>query len=94
METSSSPDQVCATFAAGDGQITIKMLGTENILIEGSAAALEFLGKLLHAQATFSSNCGFQISPTGAGNALFSESSSLGIYIHRLPCMSSGHRER
>src|SRR5471032_3385800 len=80
METSPSPDQVCGSFAEGGGQITIKMLDTENILIEGSATALEFLGRLLQAQAAFPKDCGFQISPIGAGNALFSPSSSLGIY--------------
>jgi hypothetical protein len=93
MEKSPSPDHVCASFAEGGGQITIKMLDTENILIEGSATALEFLGRLLQAQAAFPKDCGFQISPIGAGNALFSPSSSLGIYIHRLPCEHRGHLE-
>src|SRR5450631_783062 len=93
METSPSPDQVFASFAEGGGFIFIDTATTENILIEGSATALEFLGKLLQAQAAFPKDCGFQISPVGAGNALFSQSSTLGIYIHRLPCKQRGHLE-
>lgn len=42
------------------------------VLIESSAEALEFLGNPLIAQARFANDCGFQISPNGAGSALFS----------------------
>jgi hypothetical protein len=92
MDKSASPDEVCAKFADTGAKITIKMMDDEHILIEGSAEALEFVGRLLQAQAAFSNDCGFHISPTGPGNALFSESSALGIYIHRLPCMeANGH---
>jgi hypothetical protein len=87
MNTPLSPDEVCEKFADSGTKLTIKLLGDEHILIEGSAMALEFVARLFQAQATFSKDCGFSISPTGAGNALFSKSSTFGIYIHRLPCM-------
>jgi hypothetical protein len=90
VDKSPSPDDVCELFAESGSKITIRMLNQGDVLIEGSAAALESLGQLIQAQARFSGDCGFQISPSGAGSALFSPMSSLGIYIHRLPC-TNGH---
>jgi hypothetical protein len=81
-----SPDSVCASFADCADKITIRTLEEGEVLIEGSAAALEFLGSLLVAQAHYRQDCGFHISPSGAGSALFSPSSTLGVYIHRKPC--------
>ena len=57
------------------------------IEIEGDAFSLRFLGRLILAQAEFPLDCGYGISPRGAGNILFSAQAELGIYIHRLPCM-------
>jgi len=82
----SSPDSVCESFADLAETITIRALEEGEVLVEGSAAALEFLGNLLLAQARYRNDCGFHISPAGAGSALFSPSSTLGIYIHRVPC--------
>ena len=80
-----SPDAVCAVFSDQQGKITLRMLEDDTVLIEGDGKALEFLGHLLLAQAQFSKDCGFQISPGGAGNALFSPQSTHGLYIHRAP---------
>lgn len=82
-----SVDELCEKYSRKETKLTVKFLDGERdmILIEGKASALEFLGKLLIAQAT-ASDCGFQIAPNSAGKALFSPDSTLGIYIHRIPC--------
>jgi hypothetical protein len=84
---SATPDSLCAAYASKKIKITIRALGEEEdmILIEGKREGLEFLGKLLLAQASFE-DCGFQLSPSSAGKALFSKESTKGIYIHCLPC--------
>ncbi|QBB71512.1 hypothetical protein ELE36_14750 [Pseudolysobacter antarcticus] len=86
MNSPESPDAICAGFAEASQKLTFRALEEGTVLIEGSAAALEFLGTLLIAQARFDKDCGFQLSPTGAGNAVFSDESNLGFYIHRTPC--------
>lgn len=78
-----SPDNVCANAATKGIKITtIKKDGF--VLIEGSKEALLFLSQLIEAQANFVSDDGFHISPQGAGNALFSDASDVGLYINRV----------
>jgi len=86
MNNLSIPDALCASFAERPDKITLRAAADGTVLVEGSASALEFLGNLLIAQAQTQTDCGFQLSPSGAGSALFSSSSNLGIYIHRTPC--------
>jgi hypothetical protein len=83
-----SVDEVCETYARRKAKITVSILDDENdmILIEGNADALEFLGNLFLAQAR-ANDCGFQIAPNSAGKALFTPDSTLGLYIHRIPCI-------
>ena len=81
-----SPDELCASFADSPDKITLRTLEDNTVLIEGSTAALQFLGSLLLAQAQSKTGCGFQLSPSGAGSSLFSTLSNLGVYIHRTPC--------
>lgn len=87
-----SVDELCEQYSRKKTKLTVKFLDGEKdiILFEGDAYALEFLGKLLIAQAT-ASDCGFEIAPNSAGRALFSTDSTVGIYIHRIPCE---HKER
>jgi hypothetical protein len=92
-----SPDNVCSVYSKKRVDLVLRLLEAEHgepnvvpeVLIEGSPRALEFLGKLLIAQARFT-DCGSFISPTGPGNFFFSRKSKLGIYIHRLPCNEQG----
>ena len=84
-----TPDEVCERYATQDIKLTCRMLEDDHILIEGSHEALEFLGNLLLAQARFDQDCGIELSPNGAGSALFDRNSEKGIYIHRLPCEHS-----
>lgn len=85
-----SPDQICDEYSKEKVKVTINQLDADYILIEGNADALKFLGKLILAQAHFKGDCGFHISPNGAGSTLFSDKSTIGIYIHRQPC---SHKE-
>jgi hypothetical protein len=78
------PDEICEEFANKGTQVTLKMLEDDVVLFEGTANALEFLGKLFLSVAADQNDTGFQISPSGPGSLLFSEKSKLGIYIHRL----------
>ncbi len=87
MSKIDSPDSLCEKYANRNVKVSCKMLDDNTILLEGEREALEFLGNLLLAQARFELDCGFQIGPHGAGCALFTEESNMGIYIHRLPCI-------
>ena len=91
-----SPDKLCAYCADKGIKVTVqKMEGDDNcILIEGDAEALAFLGHLLISQSGFQKDCGFQLSPKGAGWALFNRKSDTGIYIHRLPCLEKESRNK
>ena len=61
--------------------------GTPVLLIEGDSRSLTFLAEVILAQASFSEvDCGFEISPGGPGSAFFHPRSTIGLYIHSLPC--------
>lgn len=66
-------------------QLSIRQLDDETVLIEADRNSLEFLSRLLHAQAQ-SDDCGLQFGPSGPGSAWFKDSATLGLYVHRLPC--------
>jgi len=71
-------------------KLTIRKSDKSTVLIEGSATALEFLGQYLIAHAHAEEyDCGVQLSPKGPGNRWFSKASTLGLYLHRLPCRES-----
>ncbi len=80
------PDDVCAVYTATGVRLRTADLGEGIVLIEGDADALQFLGKLLLAQAKYRPDCGFFISPKGPGHRFFERRSRYGFYIHRLPC--------
>ena len=87
------PDDVLDEFPEGRIVLTTRTIpplsagDVPMIEIEGDAEALRFLGRLILAQADFPLDCGYGISPRGAGRIVFSANAELGIYIHRLPCM-------
>jgi hypothetical protein len=61
----------------------------DTILIEGDRTALKFLGELLLAYA-LSNEHGIQFPRKGAGRARFTKYSTLGFYLHKVPC-TEGH---
>ena len=87
------PDDVSDIFPEGAIKLTTRLLPAISkndvpvVEIEGDALSLEYLAKLISAQAAFPLDCGYGIAPRGAGNVFFKKGSTIGIYIHRLPCM-------
>jgi hypothetical protein len=72
-------------------KVTMAKLDRDTILVEGDAAALEFLGQfiLAHSRAD-RDDCHSGLHPKGAGNAWSTKESTLGFYLHKLPC-DAGH---
>jgi len=73
----------------GDAKLTLRLLvpeepyeGRGSILIEGAPQSLRFLADLLYLHAEKGTGASIQIHPNGAGNAHFSNTSNLGIYIN------------
>jgi hypothetical protein len=95
MKKRRGPDAVCARFAQKRA-LKVALLPTDEeggdfVLFEGTKTAYQFLGRLFLAHAK-AQDCGFQISPKGAGSALFKNGSTFGLYLHRLPCNAKRHR--
>ncbi len=88
------PDDISDQFPDGAIKLYTKLLPpTEDgdaarIWIEGDRLSLEYLGKVILAQAAYPKDCHFGISPKSAGCAFFKRKAELGIVIHRLPCLS------
>src|SRR5258708_25728342 len=80
-----SPGEVLERLARKKPKLTVTKMDRDRVLSEGDSIAFQFLGNLLltHAQAK---DCGDQFSPKGAGSSLFTKKSTLGLYLHRLPC--------
>jgi hypothetical protein len=82
-----------AVYSAARDTIKLKIASLSEdptcVLIEGDKAAFKLLARLFetHAQAD---HCGFQIGPKGAGKARFRKGSTLGLYLHGLPCVEHG----
>ena len=86
------PDDVSDEYPEGSIRLMTRITppeseGVPTLVIEGDAQSLEYLAKVILAQARFPLDCGYGIDPKGAGNAFFSPKAEVGIYIHRLPCM-------
>ena len=56
------------------------------VLLEGEADALRFIGEAILALANSDYGCNWDIHPKGAGNIYFDKNSTMGIYLHKLPC--------
>jgi hypothetical protein len=88
-----SPDDVCAEYANKSTSLRIDFQTYKDeessesyVIIEGDKNSLEFLGKLLIAQANFNTDCHIAIHPNGPGQSHFVEETTIGVQIHRLPC--------
>jgi hypothetical protein len=56
------------------------------VVVEGDRDSLRFLGELFIAFADNDLGCSFDLHPQGAGNAHFSDTSDMGIKLHKMPC--------
>jgi hypothetical protein len=80
-----STNEIFEICAQNQVKITVRKLDKGTVLIEGANVGLEFLGNLLLALAG-SNEHSVQFSPNGAGSACFTRESTLGLYLHKLPC--------
>lgn len=83
-----STKQIFEDYEKRTTKLTLRKLDKTTVLIEGDRDALGFLGKLLVALA-HSKEHSLQMSPKGAGKHRFSKKSTLGFYVHKLPCTAS-----
>jgi hypothetical protein len=69
-------------------KLTMTKLNRDTILIEGDVQALEFLGQfiLAHSRAGKYPSCHITLHSKCAGSAWFTKQSTLGFYLHKLPC--------
>jgi hypothetical protein len=56
------------------------------VLLEGDREGLRFLGELILAQVESGYGCTLGLHPVGPGSNHFTGDSTLGIFIHNLPC--------
>jgi hypothetical protein len=84
-----STNDVFELYAKKGAKLTVRKLDRAMILIEGDRTALEFLGNLFACAR--SDEHSIQFSPTGAGKNRFSRRSTLGVYVHRVPCPDKTH---
>jgi hypothetical protein len=84
--SNANPDRVCEN-RPDHVQIKVHPLPEDPnvVLIEADADGFRFLSEVFAAEA-IAEDCGFQISPSGAGSAIFAPESKLGFYLHRIPC--------
>src|SRR5579862_3737470 len=92
--SSKPPDHVSDEFPEGSIKLFTKLLPAtrdgeaKRVWIEGDRLSLEYLGKMILTQAAFFGDCHYGLSPKSAGRAFFKRTSTVGIVIHRLPCLS------
>jgi hypothetical protein len=83
MTKRTSPDSVAGELADSGTKLRVRKLDREKVLIEGDRAALEFLARIIEAQANYGDkDCGIQFWPRGPASALFTKDSTHGFYIH------------
>jgi hypothetical protein len=84
--TATTPDRVCANRPV-DLKIKVRPLPENPALvwIEAGAEGFRFLAELFAAHAD-AEDCGFEISPAGPGSAAFASGSTIGFFLHRIPC--------
>jgi len=89
LEKKSSINDVLHRYSrkARRAKLTVRKLNRDTVLIEGNSDSLKFLAHILLA-LTDEKDCGLQFSPKGGGRAWFAGDAQLGIYLHRLPCVS------
>jgi hypothetical protein len=76
-----TPDDVVSRHSPDQVQLKVRDDG-DVVIVEGDARSLMFLAELIAAHAG-ACDCGFELSPTGPGNAFFANGSDRGLYLHR-----------
>ena len=81
-EMLTSTDEVCVKYADRGVEIRVTVLQDDYIYIEAGKEGLTFLAELFWAQAHDPHEKN-SLHPKGAGNALFTKGSTVGLYIRR-----------
>lgn len=81
-EMLTSTDEVCVKYADRGVKIRVTELQDKYVCIEADKEGLTFLAELFWAQA-HDPHEKKNIHPRGAGNALFTKASTVGLYIRR-----------
>jgi hypothetical protein len=88
-----STNQVLEAHSSSFSKLTVRTFAEEAdgvpepyVLLEGDADALRFLADLILAHANFEEGCGRFMHPNGPGSIHFGDRSTMGIYLHKLPC--------
>src|SRR5258708_30931815 len=92
IHRSTTPSRTSGKSLRGHLDLSLSKLDRRTVLIEGSRRALESLGRILLKHAR-EKDCGYQMSPDGAGSNHFRRDSKFGLYIHRLPCTNTRNRK-
>ncbi len=78
-------DDICNAYADKGVKLTVKLLDNETVLIESTSEGLTFLAEFLFAHVEDRED-GTQLAPKGPGNIFFTKESTIGLYIHQVPC--------
>ena len=86
MKKIQTVDNVCKKY--GKKKTKIKTWYEDNMFfIESDKRGFVFLSDLFLAHSkNLIKDCGFEISPSGAGSNLFIKDAKVGIYLHKIPC--------
>ena len=86
-----TPNEVLQKHSDSRSKLTVRTFSDNEtpeeryVLLEGDETALKFLADLILAHLT-SGTCNISLHPKAAGKVHFDPESTMGIYIHRLPC--------
>ena len=86
-------EDLLTSHADGESKLTVRTFTDKDdefsqrwVLVEGSADDLRFLAEVILAHANSDTGCSWGLHPDGAGSAHFSRASTIGIFLHKLPC--------
>jgi hypothetical protein len=86
-------DDIVTSHADSKSKLTLRTFTDKDdefsqryVLVEGSADDLRFLAEVILAHANSDTGCSWGLHPNGAGCAHFSSASTVGIFLHKLPC--------
>jgi hypothetical protein len=94
-----STNDVCEKHSASSSKLTIRTFAEDSresseqyVLLEGDAEALRFMAELILAHVNSDEGCNRFIHPKGPGSVHFNMESTVGIYLHKLPCDIESHK--
>ena len=80
-----TPEQLLDQFSDRGVQLN-QHLDDDTVLIEAEVSGVPIA---LVSGARQITRLRFQVGPSGAGSALFTDAANLGLYVHRVPCEHS-----